>query len=292
MNLDLKELQDKLRNIFKTEVSRIITQVKADNLEVVVDKANGDTATQADLKIGELLTDRLLTWLPDSIVVEEESFNQAKLEELTEEELVWIIDPIDGTKAFRTAGNNEYCVAVALLQKGQPILSSIYAPELSFRAGDSLLIEARKDADQVLVNGSPLSDSSSRNEKQLKCVNHIHRAQELSPVERKIADSFQRQEKIRAYDGHSTLIHYCLVAIGDQPQVFTRREASIWDVVQAAYIVEKAGGTVIYSDGESVLPVVYDQLTYDAETNRLIVPFNLACPRTEVAEKVRQELAE
>lgn len=292
MNLDLQELQSKLRDTFQTDVRKIIAQVKADNLDVVVEKGNGDTATQADLKIGELLTDKLSTWLPASIVVEEESFDRAKLDQLTEEELVWIIDPIDGTKAFRTPGNNEYCVAVALLKDGQPILSSIYAPELEFKTETGLLIEARADLDQVVVNSSPLSQKSSSNWEQLKCINHIHRAQQLEPVEREIADLFPDQEQIRAYEGHSTLIHYCLVAIGDQPQVFTRREASIWDVVQAAYIVEKSGGTVIYPQGEKLLPIDYDQLTFAAETNRLIVPFNLACPLPEVADRVQQKLDE
>jgi len=27
---------------------------------------------------------------------------------------IWVVDPIDGTKAFRTPNNNEYCVGIGL----------------------------------------------------------------------------------------------------------------------------------------------------------------------------------
>ena len=48
---------------------------------------------------------------------------------------------IDGTKSFRTPGNNEYCVAVALLYNLNLILSIVYAPEYEFNGIKGLLLK-------------------------------------------------------------------------------------------------------------------------------------------------------
>ena len=40
-----------------------------------------------------------------------------------------------------------------------------------------------------------------------------------------------------------------LVAIDGLNRAFSKREVNIWDIAQSAYIVEKAGGKVIYEDG-------------------------------------------
>jgi len=39
----------------------------------------------------------------------------------------WLIDPLDGTKDF-IAGSGEFCVCIALIQDGRPVLGVIYVP--------------------------------------------------------------------------------------------------------------------------------------------------------------------
>ncbi len=70
--------------------------------------------------------------LPDSIVINEENFKEDVYEQMKITRYVWVVNPIDGTKASRTPGNNEYCIAVALLDKLNPVLSVVYAPEYEF----------------------------------------------------------------------------------------------------------------------------------------------------------------
>ena len=41
--------------------------------------------------------------------------------------LVWIVDPIDGTRAFST-GHPDWSVSIALVRDGRPVLGVIYAP--------------------------------------------------------------------------------------------------------------------------------------------------------------------
>ena len=40
---------------------------------------------------------------------------------------LWIIDPIDGTRAFME-GREEWCVAAALAVQGRPVLAAVYSP--------------------------------------------------------------------------------------------------------------------------------------------------------------------
>ena len=65
-----------------------------------------------------------------------------------------------------------------------------------------------------------------------------------------------------------------LVAIDGLNRAFSKREVNIWDIVQSAYIVEKAGGKVMYGDGTDVFPLNIDKCIF--KENKLILPFTIA----------------
>lgn len=276
--IDLEKIQKDIRVILVNDIRNILLEARNEKDNIVEEKTDGDSATFADIQIGRLLDEKLPSLVDKSIVIEEESFDRKVFEQMKSFDYVWVVDPIDGTKAFRTKGNNEYCVAIALLHKGNPILSSIYAPEYAFSENVGCLFEARDDKDGAYLNGKNIKFSRVNNIKDLKCINHIHRDVKLNSLEEKISGVFEYKEKIRAYEGHSTLIHYCTIIIDDSSKVFTRREANIWDVIQAAYIVEKAGGIVMYPNGSKIIPVDYSKLIFKEDGNKLLFPFNIACP--------------
>ena len=55
----LEKLRDKIKEILLTEVKDIIMSARKDNMIVVEEKGNGDSATIADIKIGELFSKML-----------------------------------------------------------------------------------------------------------------------------------------------------------------------------------------------------------------------------------------
>jgi 3'-phosphoadenosine 5'-phosphosulfate (PAPS) 3'-phosphatase len=277
--INLKEIQEEVKKLLIGKIKEIIINARNGSYDVVEEKSDGDSATVADIEISKILNQELPLLVSNSIVLEEESFNFKVYERIKSAEYIWVVDPIDGTKAFRTKGNNEYCVAIALLQRGNPILSSVYAPEYVVDGNNGCLFEARDDENGAYLNGKLISYMTTTNANYIKCINHIHRDTELNADEMRISNIFGVSEKIRAFEGHSTLVHYCLTIIDDQSKVFTRREANLWDVVQSAYIVKKAGGVVMYKNGESILPVNYDILTFKEDGNKLLFPFNIACPK-------------
>lgn len=279
MKIDLKDLQEKIRVLLKTEIKEIIINVRNHNFDFVEEKFDGDSATVADIKISNLLNEKLSRLLPDSLVIEEESFNKTVFEQIKKYKYIWVVDPIDGTKAFRTPGNNEYCCAIALLDKGKPLLSSVYAPELEWGKEKGCLFEARADEVGAFLNGKGIYCNKEIDFMQITCINHVHRDTELNEREERIANLCGKIEKIRAYEGHSTLVQYCMVILNNGGQIFTRREANIWDVIQGAYIVEKAGGVVMYENGQSILPIDFNLLESKEKGNKLLVPFNIACSK-------------
>ena len=119
---------------------------------VVEEKGNGDSATIADVKIGELFSKMLPEILPNSIVINEEDFDKEIFEKMKTTQYIWVVDPIDGTKAFRTKGNNEYCVGIGLLDNKKPVLSLVYLPEYEMNGQKGLMFEAIDTEEGEILN--------------------------------------------------------------------------------------------------------------------------------------------
>jgi len=274
---ELSLLQDHIRSLFRGQIDTIIRSVRSQKVIAAKEKQEGDSATEADITIGRLLVRELSLLVLGSVVLEEEGFSAEHLIAARKTRFVWVVDPIDGTKAFRTKNNCEYCVAVCLFDWGRPVLSLIYAPEFELQGNKGCLFEARDDLVGAYLNERRMYFNQSTDFNRGLCTNHTHTDENRNGIERALVQLFGRELQIRAYAGHSTLLRYCMCASQDYPgpQVFTRRDASIWDVVQAAYIVEKSGGLVMYPDGESIFPVDFGRLIVSNE--KISIPFNIAC---------------
>jgi histidinol phosphatase-like enzyme (inositol monophosphatase family) len=86
------------------------------------DKADGSPVTRADREAEEAMRALLAEAAPDHGVIGEELGRSAE-----GAELVWVFDPIDGTKAF-LAGKPMFVTLIALLHHGRPVLGLIDQP--------------------------------------------------------------------------------------------------------------------------------------------------------------------
>ena len=288
----LAELRNKIKNIMLGEIKEIVLNTKKGNMIVVEEKADGDSATNADIKIGQIFLKKLKELLPGSVVINEEDFNEDVYKKMKISKYIWVVDPIDGTKAFRTPGNDEYCIGVLLFENKNntlnPILSVVYAPEYQIGENKEIIFEAIETEKGIKLNGCKIDADSDISIQNIKCVNHINRDTKLNENERTISNMCKESEIIRAYEGHSTLINYALVASDRLQRVFTRRNPYIWDVVQGAYLVEKAGGEVYYPDGRNVFPIKEQDLTFNG--NKLIMKSNIASAESvkcEILDKIK-----
>jgi myo-inositol-1(or 4)-monophosphatase len=87
-------------------------------------KSDGTPVTEADIAVDKMLKARLHEARPDYGWLSEETPDTP---ERLKHRQVWIIDPIDGTRAF-AQGGDEWCIAAALLVDGRPHLAAIYRP--------------------------------------------------------------------------------------------------------------------------------------------------------------------
>jgi len=80
--------------------------------------------TEADIALDTFLKDRLTGILPEAGWLSEETTDDpARLDHSH----VWVVDPIDGTRAF-ASGHPDWAVSIALVMDGAPVLGVLYAP--------------------------------------------------------------------------------------------------------------------------------------------------------------------
>ena len=91
----------------------------------VTEKGHKDFVTEVDQAAEQAIIDVLIGAYPDHAVLGEESGPSANLHD--ENENVWIIDPLDGTTNF-IHGFPQYCVSIALQQRGQITQAVVYDP--------------------------------------------------------------------------------------------------------------------------------------------------------------------
>jgi len=97
-------------------------------------KERRDPVTSADLAADACLKEQLLGAYPEYGWLSEET---ADSPQRLQQERLWIVDPIDGTREF-IAGIPEYVVSIALVEAGEPIVGVLYNP-----AADQLFAAVR-----------------------------------------------------------------------------------------------------------------------------------------------------
>src|SRR5262245_12679205 len=84
----------------------------------------GSPVTEGDIVVNDLLYARLSVLVRGAAWLSEESHNHLPDRALP---LVWIVDPIDGTRAY-ISGRADWTISVALAEHGRPQIAAVYAP--------------------------------------------------------------------------------------------------------------------------------------------------------------------
>jgi myo-inositol-1(or 4)-monophosphatase len=199
------------------------------------DKSPGNPVTEADIAVNDLIAKRLRTARPEYGWLSEETKDNPA--DRTQAQ-VWVVDPIDGTKAF-VRGDTGFCVAIALLEKGQPTAGAIYNPNF-----DELL-HAR------VGGGAFLNDRSIRTTLSSK----IGCRMVGQP------DVFAREDAAARWPGMELITpmpnavawRMCLVAAGRWDAMVALNPKNDWDLAAAVLLVREAGGVATDRDGETLV---------------------------------------
>jgi len=119
---------EKLQCIGKEISSYLLDNFEKFSKDFIFYKDNGsEIVTQIDLDIESKSIDFLKNFFPDSNFITEESFNYNKVD--SSKELIFIIDPIDGTSNY-VYGIEYFCFSIGVLSYGEFIGGIVVAPIL------------------------------------------------------------------------------------------------------------------------------------------------------------------
>jgi myo-inositol-1(or 4)-monophosphatase len=196
-------------------------------------KADNTPVSEADLAVDRLLHERLATPRPAYGWLSEESADRpARLQARR----VWIIDPIDGTRAF-LAGLPDWTISAALVEDGSPVLAAIFNPNLAE------FFAARRGHGSAL-NGAPIAVSMrDRIEGSRMIANK-------GLLERKVwTEPWPPTESVWA---NSIAYRLALIAAGRADAALSITGKAEWDLAAAELLVQEAGGKVTDAKGAAL----------------------------------------
>lgn len=195
------------------------------------EKGPNNPVCEADLAVDAFLKRELGALLPAAAWLSEESIDApARLER----DLVWLVDPVDGTRDF-LRGRTGWAVSVALLSAGRPLLGILDAPA----RGEMWEAEAGKGAWR---NGTRLAASTRSNFAGARVP-----ADTLPKVD---------ADLVPVPRANSIALRIAMVAADEADLCATLRWGYEWDIGAAALIAREAGAAVTDAFGQ---PLVYNK---------------------------------
>jgi myo-inositol-1(or 4)-monophosphatase len=188
-------------------------------------KTGGSPVTEADLAVNRLCARRLTGARPDYGWLSEET---ADTPSTRQKERCWVVDPIDGTRAYMRDDPN-WCIGLAVVEAGEAVAGVIFAPD------HKMLFEARRGSGAYL-NGEAISVTECAAE--LGC--RIIASQEM--LRHKTWPSPWPHMEVASPKPNATLLRMALVAAGHWDATLVLGNKSDWDLAPGAVLVHEAGG--------------------------------------------------
>lgn len=211
-------------------------------------KEDQSPLTEADLASHAVLTQGLQALTPSVPILSEESSSLAWQVRQNWGQY-WLIDPLDGTKEF-IAGNNEFTVNVALIDRHAPVSGWVAVPaQAKLYVGDVACSESylltkdgqRRDLQcRTMPTEAPAVLVASRR----------HRGERLDQLLAHLHDQLPAGLETRPI---GSALKFCLLAEGAADLYPRLAPTSEWDTAAAQAVLAAAGGEVFTPEGEPLL---------------------------------------
>lgn len=204
------------------------------SVEKVERKHAHDYVSYVDKGSERLIVERLGALLPEAGFITEEGLATHR-----DEQLLWVVDPLDGTTNF-IHGFAPYAVSIALIQGERILLGVVYeicADECfyAWQGGGAYVEKGQGPSEPLHVGRSSISDA-------LLCLQLPYNSDAYKPVIQHLIDHFYgRVASIRMIG--SAAMALCYVAAG-RLDGYAERYIGQWDFMAGALIVSEAGGRV------------------------------------------------
>lgn len=195
------------------------------------EKKPGDPVSEADLAVDRFLRRELGALLPSAAWLSEESADDPAR---VGQDLIWLVDPIDGTRDF-VRGRTGWAVSVALVSAGKPLIGMLAAPARS----EEWLSVAGQGA---TLNGNPLTAST-----------RSQLAGARVPIDQlPSVDS----DLVAVEKPNAIALRIAMVANDQADFIATLRWGFEWDIAAATLIAREAGARVSDAFGQ---PLAYNK---------------------------------
>ena len=195
------------------------------------DKTPGNPVSEADLEVDRFLKRELGRLLPSAAWLSEETADDKAR---TGSGLIWLVDPIDGTRDF-VRGRAGWAVSVALVSAGKPLIGMLMAPA----RGEEWVAVAGQGA---TLNDAPIR-ASTRTEFFGARVPTIMLPKEDGDL-------------VAVDQPNSIALRIAMVADDRADLVATLRWGFEWDIAAATLIAREAGAEATDAFGQ---PLVYNK---------------------------------
>lgn len=190
--------------------------------------------SEADIAIDKLLKKVLLTARPDYGWLSEELEDT---EHRLADRRVFIVDPIDGTRAY-VGGRPDWCVSVGLVEDGKPVAGVLVAP-------------ARGEVWKARLGGGAFLNDARLSATQAKPGDRLRVAIPDMVLKEMRPGAEAGLEKVAG--GPSLALRVAAVAQGDLDGVFVRPQASEWDLAAADVLLAETGHILVDRTGHQML---------------------------------------
>ena len=181
--------------------------------------------TEADLAVNDMLKAKLLAARPDYGWLSEETPDSA---DRLAVDTVFIVDPIDGTRAF-IAGEETFAHSLAVVQRGKVTAGVVYLPAMDRIYTASETSAPMRDGEMIRASGR----------ERLEGANILTTKANMVP-EKWPGGVPEITRSFRA----SLAYRLCLAAEGRFDGMLTLRDAWEWDIAAGSLIAERAGAVV------------------------------------------------
>jgi myo-inositol-1(or 4)-monophosphatase len=188
--------------------------------------------SDADIAADNFLRERLLALVPSYGWLSEETADRP--DRLTRKR-VWVVDPIDGTRAY-LAGFPDWSVSAALVENGRPLAAALYVP-----VSDEMFIASKEGG--TVLNGKRARASTTGSVRQARITGNKRRVDQL--IHAGIA--IDAVPKI-----HSLALRIARVATGELDAALATAASNDWDLAAADLLVHEAGAVLTTFDGHKL----------------------------------------
>lgn len=196
------------------------------------DKSPGNPVTEADIAVNDLIAKRLRAARPgDGWLSEETKDNPSDRSQAR----VWVVDPIDGTKAF-VRGEPGFSISIARLEGDRPVVAALFNPLTNE-------MFAAAEGKGATLNGARITAPSICALRGCGMILRPEMHQRLA-----VHPGWPKTRLLTPMP-NSIAYRIALVATGRWDAAIGLAQTNDWDVAAAVLILKEAGGIATDGDG-------------------------------------------